>query len=112
MKWRIWDDLFPGIHHTHIPSKNDTYTIGNDLITRLTPEKIHKDNQNLLLHILINMLRISISQLQQHQNSIATRFYGRKKIDKEIRVSNPWKKVHLINDTPIYINATNQKKKD
>ena len=36
MKWWIWNDLFPDVHHTYLPPENDTKTIVNDLVTQIT----------------------------------------------------------------------------
>ena len=41
LKWRIWNDLLLDVHHTLVPSENDTNTIGNELSNRITPENTH-----------------------------------------------------------------------
>ena len=59
----IWDDLSLYEHQTHVPSQNDTNNIGKKIVTWITPVKIHWDNHNMLLHILIKILMWSSRQI-------------------------------------------------
>ena len=41
MKWRIWNDIFPDVHPTHVPSENDKNTIVDDIFTLITSVNIN-----------------------------------------------------------------------